>query len=223
MKILICEDEKDLNRIIAQKLEEENYCVDCAFDGEDGLYYLQNAEYDLAIVDVMMPKMDGFELVESYRKSGGDIPVLFLTARDSIDDKVQGLDIGANDYLTKPFDFKELIARIRVLTRKSTNGFSDVYKVADLEVDTRQKKVTRGGREIRLSAKEFALLEFLIKNKGQVLSREQIENNIYSIDNTATTNVIDVYIRFLRKKLDDGFDKKLIHTVRGYGYTVKEE
>ncbi|MCC8073406.1 MAG: response regulator transcription factor [Clostridiales bacterium] len=223
MKILVCEDEKDLNAVIVQKLKEENYSVDYCYDGEDGLYYLENAEYDLALIDVMMPKLDGFELVRRYRMNGGSTPILMLTARDSIDDKVQGLDIGANDYLTKPFSFDELTARIRALTRKSTNNYSNIYTVADLSVDTLTKKVTRSGKEIRLSVKEYALLEYLIKNQGRVLSREQIENNIYNFDYDGTTNVIDVYIRFLRKKIDDGFDKKLIKTVRGYGYTIREE
>lgn len=220
MRILIAEDERDLNHIIKQKMVEEGFCADSCYDGEDALYYLQNAQYDAVIMDVMMPKFDGFGVVEKYRKSGGTAPILFLTARDSINDKVRGLDLGANDYLTKPFSFDELTARIRVMTRSSTGNSSNIYTVADLTLNSLSKIVKRGDKIIKLSAKEYALLEYLIRNKDKVLSREQIENNIYNFDYEGGTNVVDVYIRYLRKKIDDNFDVKLIHTVRGIGYVL---
>lgn len=223
MRILIAEDERDLNAIIEQKMKDEGYSVDTCFDGEDALYYLKSAEYDAVIMDVMMPKIDGFETVRQYRSCGGTAPVLFLTARDSIEDRVHGLDLGANDYLVKPFFFAELIARIRAMVRSNTGSVSNVYTICDLSLDAASKTVMRAGREIRLSAKEYSLLEYMIRNKNKVLSREQIENNLYNFDYEGGTNVIDVYIRYLRKKIDEGFDKKLLHTVRGLGYILKEE
>lgn len=223
MRILIAEDEMDLNGILVQKMKEEGFTVDSCFDGGDALYYLKNAEYDAAIIDVMMPELNGFEVVEKYRLGGGSAPILFLTARDSIDDKVKGLDLGANDYLTKPFSFAELMARIRALTRTSASSTGNVYTMADLTVNCNTREVTRNGKKIALSAREFSMLEYLLRNKGRVLSREQIENNLYSFDYEGSSNVVDVYIRYLRKKIDDGFDKKLIHTVRGYGYVLREE
>ncbi len=223
MRILIAEDERNLNEIIAQKLNEEGYCTDSCFNGEDALYYLQDIQYDAAVMDVMMPIMDGFTVVKKYRESGGAIPVLFLTARDSIEDKVKGLDLGANDYLTKPFSFSELLARIRAMTRINTGNSNNIYTISDLKLDSSSKTVTRADKEIRLSAKEFSLLEYMIRNKNKVLSREQIENNLYNFDYEGGTNVVDVYIRYLRKKIDEGFESKLIHTVRGLGYILKEE
>lgn len=223
MRILIAEDEKDLNAIIKRKMESEGYCADSCFDGDDALYYLEQAEYDAVIMDVMMPKKDGFQVVEEYRKKGGKAPVLFLTARASVEDRVYGLDLGANDYLVKPFSFAELMARIRAMTRQSSGSVSNTFTLGDLTVDISAKRVTRGEKEIRLSSREFALLEYMIKNAGRVLSREQIENNIYNFDYEGGTNVVDVYIRYLRKKIDDGFENKLIHTVRGSGYVLREE
>lgn len=223
MRILIAEDERDLNDILRRKMEVEGYSADCCFDGEDALFYMNQAEYDAVIMDVMMPKMDGFEAVRRYRDGGGKAPVLFLTARDAVEDRVRGLDLGANDYLVKPFSFAELMARIRAMTRSFAGTVSNVYTLADLTVDTAAKCVTRSGRQIKLSAREFSLLEYLIRNAGKVLSREQIENNLYNFDYEGGTNVVDVYIRYLRKKLDDGFEKKLIHTVRGSGYVLREE
>lgn len=223
MRILIAEDEKDLNAIIKKKMESEGYCADSCFDGEDALYYLEQADYDAVIMDVMMPKKDGFQVVKEYRKNGGKAPVLFLTARASVEDRVYGLDLGANDYLVKPFSFAELMARVRAMTRKNSDSVSNIFTLGDLTVDISVKRVTRGNREIRLSSREFALLEYMIKNAGRVLSREQIENNLYNFDYEGGTNVIDVYIRYLRKKIDEGFDDKLIHTVRGSGYVLREE
>lgn len=175
------------------------------------------------MLDVMMPVLDGFELVRRLRAVGNSTPVIFLTARDDIEDRVCGLDIGADDYLVKPFAFDELLARIRVVLRKHSSGRTSVLTVGDLEVDTAARKVRRAGREINLSAKEYELLHYLLLNKGIVLSREKIENHIWNYDYEGGTNVVDVYIRYLRKKLDDGFDKKLIHTVRGMGYVLREE
>ena len=223
MRILIAEDEKNLNAIIKKKMESEGYCADSCFDGEDALYYLEQADYDAVIMDVMMPKKDGFQVVKEYRKNGGKAPVLFLTARASVEDRVYGLDLGANDYLVKPFSFAELMARVRAMTRKNSDSVSNIFTLGDLTVDISAKRVTRGNREIRLSSREFALLEYMIKNAGRVLSREQIENNLYNFDYEGGTNVIDVYIRYLRKKIDEGFDDKLIHTVRGSGYVLREE
>ena len=223
MRILIAEDEKDLNAIIKKEMESEGYCADSCFDGEDALYYLEQADYDAVIMDVMMPKKDGFQVVKEYRKNGGKAPVLFLTARASVEDRVYGLDLGANDYLVKPFSFAELMARVRAMTRKNSDSVSNIFTLGDLTVDISAKRVTRGNREIRLSSREFALLEYMIKNAGRVLSREQIENNLYNFDYEGGTNVIDVYIRYLRKKIDEGFDDKLIHTVRGSGYVLREE
>lgn len=223
MRILIAEDEKDLNAIIKKKMENEGYCADSCYNGADALYYLEQADYDAVIMDVMMPEMDGFQVVEQYRKRGGRAPVLFLTARVSVEDRVYGLDLGANDYLVKPFSFAELMARIRAMTRKNSDSVSNAFTVGDLTVDISAKRVTRGNKEIRLSAREFALLEYMIKNAGRVLSREQIENNLYNFDYEGGTNVVDVYIRYLRKKIDDGFENKLIHTVRGSGYVLREE
>ena len=223
MRILIAEDEKDLNAIIKKKMESEGYCADSCFDGEDALYYLEQADYDAVIMDVMMPKKDGFQVVKEYRKNGGKAPVLFLTARASVEDRVYGLDLGANDYLVKPFSFAELMARVRAMTRKNSDSVSNIFTLGDLTVDISAKRVTRGNREIRLSSREFALLAYMIKNAGRVLSREQIENNLYNFDYEGGTNVIDVYIRYLRKKIDEGFDDKLIHTVRGSGYVLREE
>ncbi len=223
MRILIAEDEKSLNRIIAKQLKASGYSVDCAFNGEEAYDLISMTDYDAAIFDVMMPKIDGFSLLRKIRKDGNNLPVLFLTARDSIEDRVEGLDIGADDYLVKPFAFEELLARIRVLIRKNSVSNSNIITVADLTVDISSRKVTRGGKDISLSAKEYELLQYLAVNNGIVLSREKIEDHIWNYDYEGGTNVVDVYIRYLRKKIDEGYDKKLIHTVRGMGYVLREE
>ena len=222
MRILIAEDQKDLNRIITKRLSAEGYSVDSCFDGEEALSYIEMAEYDGIILDIMMPKRDGLSVLHSLRKKGIGTPVLFLTARAAVEDRVLGLDSGADDYLVKPFAFDELIARIRAMTRKSAGNSSNIFSVADLVMDTASHTVTRGGKEIALSAKEFSLLEYLLRNKGHVLSRTMIENNLWNFDYSGGTNAVDVYIRYLRKKVDDGFEPKLIHTVRGCGYVLKE-
>jgi Response regulators consisting of a CheY-like receiver domain and a winged-helix DNA-binding domain len=223
MRVLVAEDEQDLCQIIEKKLTDDGYSVDACLDGEDALYYMQQLEYDAVILDVMMPGLDGFEVLRRYRAGGGMSPVLFLTARDAVADRVQGLDLGASDYVVKPFSFEELTARIRAMTRKTVAAVVNVYGIADLSMDISAHKVTRAGKEILLSAKEFSLLEYLLRNKNKVMSREQIENSLYNYDYEGGTNIIDVYIRYLRKKIDADFDQKLIHTVRGRGYVIREE
>lgn len=223
MRILVVEDEKNLNRIISEAMEDEGYSVDSCFNGQDGLDYALGTDYDVIILDIMMPRMDGLELVQRLRKSGNNTPVLFLTARDSVADRVQGLESGGDYYLVKPFDFQELMAVVRVMTRKYTGNRSNVYTFADLTLDTTAKTVTRAGRNIELTAKEFSLLEYMMRNRGVVLSREMIENNLWNYDYEGGTNVVDVYVGYLRKKMDTGFDKKLIHTVWGTGWVLREE
>ena len=222
MRVLVAEDEKDLNNIIAQKLMADGYSVDCCYNGKEALEILSYTEYDVIILDIMMPKADGFEVLHSLREMGKTTPVLFLTARDAISDRVKGLDSGANDYLVKPFSFEELSARLRVLTRNSYGITKSVICVADLTMDCTSKTVKRGQKEISLSAKEYALLEYLMHNQGIVLSREKIENHIWNFDYEGGTNVVDVYIRYLRRKIDEGHEVKLIHTIRGRGYVLRE-
>ena len=223
MRILVVEDEKHLNRIISEAVEDEGYSVDSCYNGLEALEYLECAQYDVMILDVMMPKMDGFTLVRKLRERGDNTPVLFLTARDAVADKVQGLESGGDYYLTKPFDFKELMAVVRVMARKYTGNRSNVYTVADLSLDSNTRTVTRAGKNIELTAKEFSLLEYMMRNKEVVLSREMIENNLWNYDYEGGTNVVDVYVGYLRKKMDTGFSKKLIHTVWGAGWVLKEK
>lgn len=221
MRILIAEDEKDLNRLIVSRLESEHYSVDSCFDGEEAYEYLSSAEYDLAILDIMMPKMDGLSVLRSIRRAKNAVPVLLLTARDRIDDRVTGLDAGANDYLIKPFAFEELLARIRVLLRAPGVPQDSCLSFADLKLSLDSHKVVRGAQEISLSGKEFALLRYLMQNKEIVLSREKIEQHLWNYDYDGGSNVVDVYIRYLRKKIDTDFEPKLIHTVRGAGYVLR--
>ena len=223
VRILVVEDEKDFNRIITNTLKGEGYSVDSCHDGAEALDYIDSAEYDAVVLDIMMPKMNGYDVVRAMRVKNDPTPVLFLTARDTVEDRVAGLDIGADDYLVKPFAFSELLARIRAITRKYSNNKTVAYAVGDLSVDTSKREVTRGGRVILLSSKEYAILEFMIKNKGIVLSRERIENNVWNYDYSGGSNVVDVYISYLRKKIDDGFDAKLIHTVWGSGWVLREQ
>lgn len=222
MRLMICEDEHDLNRIIKMKLTSDGYSVDSCYDGEEALDLLEFTDYDGVILDIMLPKIDGLEVLRRMRLNGDMTPVLLLTAKDSVSDKVKGLDGGANDYLVKPFSFEELTARIRAMMRKNFGVSSNIITVADLSVDLSAHRVSRGGEEIVLSSKEFALLEYLICNKGVVLSREKIENHIWNYDYEGGTNVVDVYISYLRRKIDDGRNIKLIHTVRGSGYVLRE-
>jgi len=223
MRLLYAEDEEDLNKVVTKKLTEEGFSVDSCFDGREAIDNVQFTEYDAAILDIMMPHADGFAVLKELRKLKKNTPVLFLTARDSIEDRVTGLDSGANDYLVKPFSFEELLARIRVLTREKHNLTENILSIGDLELNLSSHIVTRGGTKISLTSKEYQLLEYLLYNKEKVLSREKIENHIWNYDYEGGTNVIDVYIRYLRKKIDDGFPTKLIHTVRGTGYVIREE
>ena len=222
MRILVVEDEKHLNRIISEAVEDEGYSVDSCYNGVEALEYLACADYDVIILDIMMPKMNGLELVRRLRDRGDSTPVLFLTARDAVADRVEGLESGGDYYLTKPFDFQELMAVVRVMTRKYTGNRSNVYTIADLSLDSNTRTVTRAGKNIELTAKEFSLLEYMIRNKGVVLSREMIENNLWNYDYEGGTNVVDVYVGYLRKKMDTGFSRKLIHTVWGTGWVLKE-
>lgn len=221
MRILVAEDERSLNRLITEKLQSEQYSVDACFNGQAVLEYIAAAEYDAVILDIMMPVLDGISVLKRIRAQGRNTPVLLLTARDSIEDRVAGLDAGANDYLVKPFAFEELLARIRVLLRKPKDTSGTCYKVEDLELHLDSHKVLRSGKEITLSGKEFALLRYLIQNEGIVLSRERMEQHLWNYDYAGGSNVIDVYIRYLRKKIDEGFETKLIHTVRGAGYVLR--
>ena len=223
MRILVAEDEKALNRILVKQFTKLGYSVDSCFDGESVFDYLSGATYDAIVLDVMMPKKDGFTVLTEMRQQNNHTPVIFLTAKTEISDRVHGLDLGANDYLIKPFSFEELAARVRMITRDSTGNSTNLFSVGDLTVDIKSREVKRGGKRIALSAKEYSILEALIRNAGTVMSREKIESSVWNYDYEGGTNVIDVYIRYLRKKIDDDFDSKLIHTVRGVGYVLRED
>jgi len=223
MRILVVEDERDLNRILTKTLTAEGCSVDACFDGLEALDYLSGASYDVIVLDRMMPRMDGMELLSRLRSQGDETPVIFLTAKDAVSERVRGLDAGADDYLVKPFSFEELMARIRVVTRKHSGSTTNLFTVGDLTVDTGAHTVRRGEKNINLSTKEFALLEYMIRNKGVVLSRESIENNLWNYDYSGGSNVVDVYISYLRRKIDSGWPNKLIHTVWGVGWVLREE
>lgn len=223
MRLLIVEDEKQLNSIISERFANAGYCVDSCHDGENALLYIENAEYDCIILDIMIPKPDGLTVLRTIRGRGLTTPVLLLTAKDSDEDIVNGLDSGANDYLIKPFSFDVLSARIRALIRADNRVSSNTARIADLTVDFRNRVVERGGRRIELPAKEYAILEYLIQNKGIVLSKEKLEQHIWNYDYEGCSDVIKVYIHHLRKKLDDGFEIKLIHTIKNMGYVLKEK
>lgn len=223
MRILIAEDEPDLNQLIKKRLKEADYSVDSCYNGQEVFDYLLGAEYDALILDVMMPKMSGLEVLSRLRREKNSVPVLLLTAKDSIEDRVKGLDAGADDYLIKPFAFEELLARLRVLLRKPTAEKTTVLKVADLTLQLDTRRVSRGDQEIELSSKEYSLLRYMMQNAGLVLSRDKLEQHVWDYDFSGGSNVIDVYIRYLRKKIDDGHEQKLIHTVRGHGYVLRGE
>lgn len=223
MRILLVEDEHDLAAIIKQGLTEEGYVVDVAHDGEEGLYMAENFPVDGIILDIMLPLMDGLTVLSKLRKKGNSTPVILLTARDALLDKIKGLDTGADDYLTKPFVFEELLARIRSLLRRKTQVKEAVIRIADLEINTASHEVRRAGKDIQLSAREYALLEYMAYRLGSVVSRSEIVEHIYHEDTDMDSNVVDVYINYLRNKIDKGFAAKLIHTVRGAGYMLKEE
>ena len=221
MRLLVVEDEKKLNDLVTKKLEKEYYGVDSCFDGEEAVRYVEGTEYDAIILDIMLPKLDGFEVIKRIRAKKNKVPILLLTARDNIDDKVKGLDYGADDYLVKPFIFEELMARIRVLLRRNSGNADNIITIANLKVDLDAKTVFRDDALIKLSGREYSILEYLIRNKGKILPRERIEDHIWNYEYEGGTNVIDVYIRYLRKKIDDGYTPKLIHTVRGLGYVLR--
>ncbi len=223
MKILLAEDEMDLNRIIYKQLTRLGHQVDACFDGEEAMDYLRVSEYDVAVLDIMMPKADGYKVLKYIRAHKAHLPVLFLTARDSIEDRVKGLDAGANDYLIKPFSFDELAARIRAISRTKSHTEDNTLRVGDLELNPLSRIVKRGEKEISLSGKEFDLLEYMMRNEGIILSRDKIENHIWNYDYEGGTNVIDVYISYLRKKIDEGYDNKMIYTVRGIGYVLRNK
>lgn len=222
MRILVVEDEKILNRLISEGIEDEGYNVDSCFNGKDALDYISSAEYDAIVMDILMPKMSGLEVVRKIRSEGNTTPVIFLTSLSEVHDRVEGLNSGGDYYLVKPFSMDELVAVVRVLARKSSGQHSNELTVGDLTLDMSTQTVTRGGRLLSLSPKEYALLEYMMRNRGIVLSREMIENNLWNFDYEGGTNVVDVYISFLRKKIDTGFDKKLIHTVWGTGWIFKD-
>jgi heavy metal response regulator len=223
IKILVVEDEPSLLKIIAKRLKEEGYSIDICKDGEEGQYLLGVTEYDCIILDVMLPFIDGLTLLKNIRAMGILTPVLLLTARDSIEDRVRGLDSGGDDYLVKPFSFDELLARIRALLRRNADNHSDMLYVSDLILDIHAHTVYRNEKSIELTTKEYAILEYLLKNKGRIVTRTQIAEHVWNYDFDYNSNIVDVYIRYLRGKIDDGFDKKLIHTVRGSGYILKEK
>ena len=223
MRILFAEDEPALREVTVKRLKAEGFGVDGCRDGKEALDYLDSTDYDVVILDIMMPGIDGLTVLRTLRSRGNTVPVMLLTARDAVADRVGGLDAGADDYLTKPFEFAELTARIRALLRRNSDNKTDTASVADLTVEFSTKKVTRGGVEISLSSREFALLESLIRHKGAILSRTQLENQVWDFGFEGGSNIVDVYIRYLRKKIDDPFEKKLIHTVRGAGYTLRED
>lgn len=223
MRLLVAEDEKLLNRTITERLTKQGYSVDNCFDGEDALYYIENAKYDGIILDIMMPKINGFEVLKRIRDKKILTPVLVLTAKDSDEDIIKGLDTGANDYLTKPFSFAVLSARIRAMLRVKEQITGNVLEIADLTVDTTTREVKRRGNIIELSSKEYSVLEYLMRNKGIILSKEQIEENVWNYKYEGTSDVIKVYIHHLRKKIDDNFEKKLLHTIKNAGYVIKED
>ncbi|MFN6943659.1 MAG: response regulator [Cytophagaceae bacterium] len=222
MKILLVEDEPKVASFIKKGLEEELHEVEVAFDGYIGKEMALSNSFEVIILDVNLPHINGIDLCKIIRQENITVPVLMLTALGTTDNKVMGLDSGADDYLVKPFEFRELVARIRALTRRSSSEDGKVYKVADLEMDTSAKSVKRSGKKIDLTAKEFSLLEYLLKNKGKVISRVDIAEKVWDIRFDTGTNVIDVYINFLRKKVDKDFTPKLIHTLVGMGYVLKE-
>lgn len=223
MRILVIEDEKKVSDFIKKGLEEQAYVVDTAMDGSEGERLAGYNEYDVIILDVLLPKQDGWTTCRNIRQNGVKTPVLMLTSLGETEDKVKGLDLGADDYLTKPFAFDEFLARIRALIRRSGSGETTHFTLADLELDLLERKVMRSGREIQLTQKEFALLEYMLRNKKKVMTRTQISEHVWGIDFDTGSNVVDSYIKMLRKKIDKDFSPQLIHTVVGVGYVMREE
>ena len=223
MKILLAEDEVDLNNVVTRYLKKNGYSVDSVLDGEEALDYLEYSEYDLVILDIMMPKVDGFEVIKKLRNKGNHTSILMLTARDNADDKVKGLDLGADDYIVKPFDFNELLARIRAVVRRKYGNSSNKLVIGDLILDTSEKSVTRAGKQIELTGKEYEVLEYLMQSKNRILSREQIKEHVWDFDYEGDSNIIDVLIKNIRKKIDIEDGKQIIYTKRGLGYVIKED
>jgi DNA-binding response OmpR family regulator len=222
MRLLVVEDYAPLRKAVVQGLKEAGFAVDAAGDGEEGLWYARSNQYDVIVLDLMLPKKDGLSLLESLRQAGDPAHVLVLTAKDTIDDRVRGLNVGADDYLVKPFAFEELLARVRALVRRRYETKSPVIRIADLEVDTVTRMVRRAGTEIELTAREYALLEFLALRAGQLVSRTDIWEHLYEFDSSAQSNVVDVYIGYLRRKIERPQSPRLIHTRRGQGYILAE-
>ena len=221
MKILIVEDEQKTGDYLKQGLSEAGFVADLARDGVDGLHLALTGDYDLAVLDVMLPKLDGWQVLREIRHQGKHLPVLFLTARDQVEDRVKGLEFGADDYLVKPFAFSELLARVRALLRRGRTSEPELLQIADLELDLLRRRVTRAGKRIDLTAKEFALLELLLRRQGEVLPRSLIASQVWDMNFDSDTNVIEVAVRRLRAKIDDDFEPKLIRTVRGMGYVLE--
>ncbi len=223
MRVLLIEDHKPLTRAIRQGLEEEGFAVDCAYDGEEGDFKARTAEYDAIILDVMLPKEDGISMLQRWRREGVKTHVLMLTARSSIEDKVRGLDSGADDYLTKPFELEELLARLRALIRRGHQVKDPVLRIYDLEIDTATRTVKRGGKSIHLTPREYSLLQFLAFHRGKVVTRSMLWEHLWNDQDENTSNVVDVYIRYLRNKIDKGFEPALILTRWGEGYLLRGE
>jgi DNA-binding response OmpR family regulator len=224
MRILLVEDERKISAYVKRGLEEQGYAVDTAYTGQEALDWAASIEFDLIILDILLPELDGLSVCRELRKKGSRVPILMLTARDSIDDRVAGLDAGADDYLVKPFAVKELLARLRALSRRSKESPKDtLLQIADLTLDTLTQRVKRGGKLISLASKEFAVLECLMREPERVLSRTQIAEHVWNYDVFNQSNVVDVYIRNLRRKIDDPFELKLLHTIRGSGYRISAE
>ncbi len=221
MRLLVAEDEKDLNKILSEKLRSEQYIVDSCYDGEAALEYMSLEHYDGAVFDVLLPKMSGFEVLQRLRANGDQTPVLFLTALGETKDIVKGLDLGASDYMVKPFQFSELLARVRVMMRERRERNENTYQCGDIVVNTNERNVTRSGRVIELTAREYSLLLYLIRNKNIVMTRQQIESNVWAPESDISSNIVDVYIRFLRKKLNSGGGENMIYSIRGMGYVLK--
>ena len=221
MRVLVVEDEKDLNSIICSKLVKEGYNVDACYDGQAALDYMEAENYDGAIMDIMIPNKDGITVLREMRNAGIQVPVLFLTAKTETQDIVRGLDAGASDYMTKPFEFSELMARLRVMLRTQNPVNENVITCGSLVVAMNKRQAIRDGKVIDLTVREYAILEYLARNRNVAVTREQIRVNIWNIDDEVNSNVIDVYIRYLRRKIDDNYEEKLIHTIRGVGYKLE--
>ena len=221
MRLLVIEDEKQLLKLIGKRLKEEGYAYDLASDGRDGLNFDESIEYDCIILDIMLPSVDGFTIIKKLREKNINSPIIVLTAKSATKDKVNGLDYGADDYITKPFSFEELIARVRAMLRRKLDEKETVLKCRDLTLDLISREVYRNNKLIQLTTKEFSILEYFLRNKGRILTKSQIAEHVWNYEFDYHSNIIEVYIRYLRKKIDDDYEEKLIHTIRGVGYKIK--